>query len=65
MNVELNQPSCLAVRRSVTITIPLEVAETLQGLIDGSIGCSDSDEFNEQMAVVLKKLDRQVSKHYA
>jgi hypothetical protein len=53
------------VRRSVTITIPLEVAETLQGLIDGSIGSSDSNYFNKEMAVVLKKLDKQVSKHYA
>ena len=64
---EAESPAFLvgAVRRSVTITIPLEVAETLQGLIDGSIGSSDSDEFNKQMVVVLKKLDRQVSKHYA
>lgn len=53
------------VRRSVTISITLEAAETLQGLIDGSIGSSDSDDFNEQMALVLKKLDKQVSKHYA
>ena len=54
-----------AVRRSVTITFPLDIAETLQALIDGSIGTSDNDDFNEQMAIVLKKLDKAVSKHYA
>ena len=52
------------VRRSVTITIPLDIAETLQALIDGSIGTSDNDDFNTQMAIVLKKLDKSVSKHY-
>lgn len=54
-----------AVRRSVTITLPLDIAETLQALIDGSIGTSDNDDFNTQMAIVLKKLDKSVSKHYA
>ena len=54
-----------AVRRSVTITFPLDIAETLQALIDSSIGTSDNDDFNEQMAIVLKKLDKAVSKHYA
>ena len=58
----LKQP---AVRRSVTITIPLDIAETLQALIDGSIGTSDNDDFNAQMAIVLKKLDKSVSKHCA
>ena len=53
------------VRRSVTITLPLDIAETLQALIDGSIGTSDNDDFNEQMAIVLNKLDKAVSKHYA
>ena len=53
------------VKRSVTITLPLDIAETLQALIDGSIGTSDNDDFNEQMTFVLKKLDKQVSKHYA
>lgn len=53
------------VRRSVTITITLHIAETLQALIDGSIGTSDNDDFSEQMAIVLKKLDKAVSKHYA
>ena len=53
------------VRRSVTITIPLDIAETLQGLIDGCIGSSEDDEFTKQMKVVLKKLDKSISKHYA
>ena len=58
----LKQP---AVRRSVTITIPLDVAETLLARIDSSVGTSDNDEFNKQMDVVLKKLERAISKHYA
>lgn len=53
------------VRRSVTLTLPLDIAETLQALIDGSIGTSDDDDFNEQMSIVLNKLDKAVSKHYA
>lgn len=52
------------VRRSVTITLPLDTAETLQALIDSSIGTSDNDDFNAQMVIVLKKLDKAVSKHY-
>ncbi len=58
----LKQP---AVRRSVTITIPLDVAETLLARIDSSVGTSDNDEFNKQMDVVLKKIERAISKHYA
>ncbi len=52
------------IARNVTITIPLGIAETLQGLIDGCIGTSESDEFNKEMSIVLKKLDRQVNKRY-
>ena len=55
----------LAVRRSVTITIPLDIAETLHALIDGSIGTSDDDEFNRQMMPVRDKLERRIEKHYA
>lgn len=54
-----------AVRRSVTITLPLDIAETLQGLVDGCNGSSEDDEFSRQMNIVLKKLDRGISKHYA
>jgi hypothetical protein len=53
------------VKRSVTITIPLNIAETLQGLVDGCIGSSEDDEFSKQMKLVLKMLDKSVSKHYA
>ncbi len=49
--------------KNITITIPLHIAETLQGLISGRIESSDSDDFNSQMLVVLKKLDKQTSKH--
>jgi len=59
-----NKPCTIhSVRRSVTIAIPLDIAETLQGLIDGCIGSSEDDEFTKQMKVVLKKLDKSVSKH--
>ena len=54
-----------AVRRSVTITLPLDIAETLQGLVDGCNGSSEDEEFSRQMNIVLKKLDRVISKHYA
>lgn len=61
-----SQPSCLgAVRRSVTITMPLDIAETLHALIDGSIGTSDDDEFNRQMMPIRDKLERRINKHYA
>lgn len=54
-----------AVRRIVTIKLPLDIAETLQGLIDGSNGSSEDEEFSRQMNIVLKKLDKAISKHYA
>ena len=49
---------------TVTISIRLDIAETLHSLIDGCIGCSDSDEFNEQMIPVRNKLERRIKKHY-
>lgn len=55
----------LPVRRSVTITMSLEVAETLYSLIDGGIGTSDSDEFNAEMIPLRDKLERRIKKHYA
>lgn len=54
-----------AVRRSVTITIPLDIAETLVAYISGGIGTSEDDEFSRQMTVVQDKLDRSMQKHYA
>jgi len=64
---DLHQPDLhkANVRRSVTITIPLDIAETLQAYLDGGIGTSGDDEFTRQMSIVLKRLDRQVLKHYA
>ena len=53
------------VRRSVSITMPLDIAETLHALIDGSIGTSDDDEFNRQMMPIRDKLERRINKHYA
>ena len=54
-----------AVRRSVTITLPLDIAETLKGLVDGCNGSSEDEEFSKEMNIILKKLDRAISKHYA
>jgi len=53
------------VRRSVTITLPLDIAETLQGLVDGCNGSSEDEDFSREMRIVLKKLDKAISKHYA
>jgi hypothetical protein len=61
-NPPLQQTS---VRRSVTITIPLHIAETLHGLVDGSMGSSEDDLFSEEMDIVRKKLDKAIDKHYA
>ena len=51
-------------RGSVRIQIPLEVAETLSGLIDGVIGNSRDDELNRQLSIVLKRLDKQCDKQW-
>lgn len=51
-------------KKTVTITIPLDIAETLQGFISGGIGSSDCDDFSEQMGSVEKKLINKISKHY-
>ena len=53
-----------AVRRSVTITIPLHIAETLDGLIDGCLGSSEDELFTEQMTIVLRKIEKGIAKHY-
>jgi hypothetical protein len=42
----------------ISITIPLNVAETLEGLIDGAIGTADCDEFVSEMKQVLKALEK-------
>lgn len=51
-------------RRTVTITMGLDIAETLHGFIDGAIGTSESDDFNEQMIPLRDKLTRRIKKHY-
>lgn len=55
----------LPVRRSVTITMSLEVAETLHSFIDGGISVSNSDDFNAEMIPLRDKLERKIKKHYA
>lgn len=48
--------------KSVTITIPLHIAETLQGLVDGCIGSAEDMAFVEEMNIVLDKLDKSINK---
>ena len=48
--------------REIKISIPIHIAETLQGFLDGGIGSSFDDEFSKQMKVVLDKLDKQINK---
>lgn len=50
--------------KKISITIPLELAETLQGFIDGGIGTSSDDDFTRQMNIVLKNLSKAIDKHY-
>jgi len=54
-----------AVRRSVSISISLDIAETLVAYISGGLGTSCDDEFSRQMKIVQDKLDKAMSKHYA
>lgn len=49
----------------VTIAIPIEVAETLEGLIDGCIGTSEDDDFNYEMKIVLSQLKTNIKKYYS
>lgn len=44
----------------ITITIPTDIAETLVAVIDSRIGTSDDDEFNRQMHIVLKEIDKKL-----
>ena len=43
-------------KNKITIQIPIEIAETLQGLIDGCIGTSGDDFFVKQMKQFLLNL---------
>lgn len=47
-------------QEKITITIPTDIAETLVAVIDSRIGTSDDDEFNRQMHIVLKKIDKKL-----
>ncbi len=48
----------------ITMTLPIEYIETLQGFISGGIGTSDDDQFSYEMKAVLRKLDNIVNKYY-
>lgn len=48
----------------ITISIQVEDAETLQGLIDGAIGTSESEDFNKFGKRVLKQLDKKMCAYY-
>jgi hypothetical protein len=47
-------------QEKITITIPTDIAETLVAVIDSRIGTSDDDEFNRQMHIVLKEIDKKL-----
>lgn len=49
---------------SVRIQIPLKIAETLYGFIDGALGSSECDSFSREMGIVEERLKRAISKHY-
>jgi hypothetical protein len=46
----------------ITLQMNINEAETLQALLDGSIGAADNDAFQKEMGHLLKKLDK-VMKH--
>ena len=50
--------------KSVTITIPLNIAETLASYVDGALSGSYDEEFTNQFAIIAKKLERGIFKHY-
>ena len=49
---------------SVRIQIPLYIAETLYGLLDGVTGSTDDDVLIEEMSIVQKRLQKQIDKNY-
>jgi hypothetical protein len=51
-------------RKSVKLLMPLHVAETLHGFIDGGIGTSEDDEFSKQMKPLIKKLEKEFDRIY-
>lgn len=46
----------------ITLRMDIDTAETLHALIDGSIGSSDSDDFNEEMAPVRDRLEKAIQR---
>lgn len=48
----------------ITITLPVEVADTLLGLLDGCIGTSENDDFNEQMKPIVNQIKKKIKSFY-
>lgn len=48
-----------------TMTLNIEALETLSGLLDGCMGTSDSDDFNEDIRPIIRKIDNAIKKYYA
>lgn len=47
----------------ITLRIDIDTAETLASLIDGRIGTSDSDDFNDEMIPVRDRLEKAIKKY--
>jgi hypothetical protein len=48
--------------KKLTISLDLDLAETLEGLIDGCLGASEDDNFNREMKPFLKQLSKAIAK---
>jgi hypothetical protein len=48
--------------KTITITMTIDVAETLHGLLDGCIGTSGDDSFTSEMKPVIKSLESKIKK---
>lgn len=53
------------VRRSVSLKLSLEDAETLLAFIQGSVECADDNNFLKFGRKMMKKLKPSIDKHYA
>lgn len=50
--------------KKITITLPLDIAQTVQGFVDGCVGLAEDMEFVEQMNIVLNKLEKSINRSY-
>lgn len=48
--------------RKITITMDIEIAETLHGLLDGCLGTSEDQGFNEQIQPLRNSLEKKINR---